>query len=64
MSTARHNLAKRQARYKRDVDKRTRPLAEVIEVGAQVFLRKEYSNPRVEKKHKLSPITEGPFRMM
>ena len=41
MSTAGHNLVKRQARYKRHMDKRTRPPTEVIEVGAQIFLRKE-----------------------
>lgn len=33
----------------------------MIKVGAQVFPGKEYSNPRAEKKYKLSPTTEGPF---
>ena len=61
LNTAKTFLAKRQARYKCDMDKSTRPPAEVMKVGAQVFLRKEYTNPKVEKKHKLSPITEGPF---
>ena len=60
MSTARHNLGKQLARYKRDMD-RSRSPVQLIKVGAQVFLRKEYSNPKVEKKHKLSTITEGLF---
>ena len=61
MNTASRNLAKLQARYKPDMDKRTHPPGEVITKGSQVFLRKEYTNPRVEGKHKLSPVAEGPF---
>ena len=61
MSTASRNLAKRQARYNRDMDKRTRSLGEVITKESQVFLRKEYTNPKVEGKQKLSPVAEGPF---
>ena len=61
MSTAKGKLAKRQAQYKLDFDKRLRRNAEIIHPGDQVFVRKEYTNPQVERKHKLSSVADGPY---
>ena len=61
MSTAKAKLAKRQPKYKLDFDKRLRRNAEIIHPGDRVFVRKEYTNPHVERKHKLSPVADGPY---
>lgn len=63
MSTAKDSLHREQRRYKRDFDKRLRLPTQEISAGSYVFVRKEYfgkQNPR----HKLSPIAEGPFRVI
>ena len=59
-------LAKRQARYKRDFDKHTRPTNAEYPPGSFVFVRKEHWNEKRESipnRHKLAPIADGPFEV-
>ena len=61
MSIAKAKVAKRQSKYKFNFDKRLRRNAEIIHPGDRVFVRKEYTNPQVERKQKLSPVADGPY---
>ena len=62
-SSARKEMEKRQLRYKRGFDDRVMPYEEDVTVGTYVFLRKDYTNPRRESKHKLAPIATGPYKV-
>ena len=62
-STARKEMEKRQLRYKRGFDDRVMPYKEDVTVGTYVFLRKDYTNPRRESKHKLGPIATGTYKV-
>ena len=62
-STARKEIQKRQLRYKREFDDRVMPYKEDVTVGTYVFLRKDYTNPRRESKHKLASIATGPYKV-
>ena len=60
-------LQRRQARYKRDYDKRIRPLPRNLEPGHFVFVERE--TPRREEtegrmhRNKLQPKADGPYRV-
>ena len=56
-------MEKRQLRYKRGFDDRFMPYKEDVTVGIYVFLRKDYTNPWRESKHKLAPIATGPYKV-
>ena len=61
MSTAKVELEKRQARYKKNFDNRIGTPKDDIVVGYHVFIRKDYFNPTKEYNHKLSPVVTGPY---
>ena len=61
MSTAKVELEKCQARYKKNFDNRIGTPKDDIVVGCRVFVRKDYFNPKKERKHKLSPVVTGPY---
>ena len=61
MSTAKVELEKRQARYKNNLDNRIGTPKEDIAVECHVFIRKDYFNPKKERRHKLSPVVTGPY---
>ena len=62
MSSAKRSMSKEQRRYKANFDDRLRRSRARIEPGQFVFLRKEFISPQ-DRKHKLSPIADGPFRV-
>ena len=62
-STARNEIVNRQLRHKRGFDDRVMPYKEDVTVGTYVFLRKDYTNPRRESKHKLGPIATGAYKV-
>lgn len=54
-----------QAVYKRDFDARLRGgRPEMITPGDFVFVRKEHYNPGREKRQKLSPVADGPVKVI
>lgn len=57
-------FSKAQAAYKRDFDARVKRFAPTVRENDYVFLRKEYYNPKKEKRHKLSLIADGPYRVV
>ena len=61
---ARKAMEKAQLSYKRNFDSRVRRPLPSIRVDEYVFLRKEYYNPEKERRHKLSPIADGPYRVV
>ena len=61
MSTAETAMKKVQNRYKANYDRRLRANAEIVKAGDRVFVRKDYTNPRTETKHKLAPVATGPY---
>ena len=61
MSTAKVELEKRQARYKKNFDNRIGTRKDDIVVGCNVFIRKDSFNPKKERKHKLSSVVTGPY---
>ena len=64
MKTAGDELNKSQRRYKRSFDRRVRlPLDTPVAVSF-VFLRKDYTNPRTDTKHKLAPLATGPHKVV
>ena len=63
MSTAKNSMNREQDRYRRNFDQRLRRHKQDIRPGSFVFVRKEYSN-KSERKHKLAPIADGPFRVI
>ena len=64
MSTAKIAKKKAETRYKANFDRRLRKTAEVIVPGSRVFVRKDYTNPRTDTKHKLSPVATGPYKVI
>ena len=65
-TAARSSVAAR-ARYKRDFDRRLRRNAETLTSGMYVFVRRDYApktDGSVPRKHKLSPVADGPFRVI
>ena len=68
METATENLRKSQARYKRNFDRRTRPLEKDLSPGQFVFVERE--GPRedassgIRRRHKLLPAADGPFKVV
>ncbi len=50
-----------QERYKKYFDLRVRKPKRALSPGPLVFVRREYANPKTEKKHELSPIADGPY---
>lgn len=64
LSTAGEDLKKTQARYKRDFDSRLCIPRPKIRTGAQIFVRKDYANPRTETKHKLAPVATRPYKVL
>jgi len=63
MRSARNELRKHQLRYQRNFNARTKAQQEPLESGDYVFVRKEYYST-TEKKHKLAPIADGPFKVL
>lgn len=59
--TARKRLRQTQARYKRDLDKRTRTANNKLQPGHYVFLDPDYG---YKKKKKLGGHAEGPYRVL
>ena len=63
MSTAAQAQGAAQARQKRNIDARARPLGQNIVPGSRVYVRKEYVNPHKQRKRKFSSIAEGPYEV-
>ena len=63
VSTAKGELAKTQARYKRNFDARLRLPVQEIRKGLFVFVRRDHT-PRTESRHKLAPVADGPFEVL
>ena len=61
MLTAKVELEKSQLRYKKNFDNRIGKPKYDIFVGYQVFVLKDYFNPKKERKDKLSPVVTGPY---
>ena len=57
-------MAKGQLCYKGDFDKKIRIPMPNIQPRAHVFIRKEYFNPKKDKKHKLAAIATGPYAVI
>lgn len=57
-------MAKAQARYKQDFNVQVQGNIPTIRTDHYVFLREKYHNPQEEKGHKLSSITDGPYRVV
>ena len=56
-----------RVRYKRDFDNRLRRNNERLAPGLFVFVRRDYApktDGSVPRKHKLSPVADGPFRVL
>ncbi len=54
-------IKKEQKRYKKYFDRRVRLPKRELSSGCFVFVRREYANLKTAKKHKLSPIADGPY---
>ena len=63
VETANTELGKAQNRYKKNFDKRIKVRSDNITTGCAVFLRRDGVSPG-EKQHKLSPIVDGPYRVI
>ncbi|CAN8076688.1 unnamed protein product [Agarophyton chilense] len=61
---ARRSMGRAQAAYKRDIDTKAPRSPPRLAPDGYVFIRKEYWNPEKEKRHKLSPVADGPFRVI
>ena len=61
---ARAEMAKGQLRYKSDFDKEIGIHMPNIQPGSYVFIRKEYFNPKKDKKHKMTAIVTGPYEVI
>ena len=64
IGTARAEMAKGQLRYKSDFHKKIRIPMPNNPPGSYVFIRKEYFNPKKDKKHKLATIATGPYEVI
>lgn len=64
VATAGAELKKTQSRYKRDFDRRLRIPRPEIRTGAQLFGRKDYTNPPTETRHKLAPVSTGSYMVL
>ena len=60
LSDARRKLVAEQKRYAKHFNKSIKPVGQGYTEGTLVFVRKEYFDS-VEKKHKLSPVADGPY---
>ena len=61
LNTSKEALASTQARYKRNFDERLRKHRDLLRPGSFAFVRKDYSNPREDTRHKLAARVDGPF---
>lgn len=58
-------MEKAEAAYKRDFDARLPgSLPANIKSEDYAFVRQKYYNPQVERRHKISPVAEGRFRVV
>ena len=64
MSTATQAQNASQGQQKQNFDARERPIPQAINPGTHVYVRKEYINPQKERKDKLSPVAEGPYKVL
>jgi len=63
MKTSKGELDKAQASYKKNFDARLTKSRDSLRVGSFAFVRKDYSNPRDDTRHKLAARVYGPFQV-